>query len=124
MINIIISQRMKMLRKSLNLTQKQFAHYVPGKVDYTYIGKIERGKQYPSIKMLEKVALSYGVPVSYFFYTTDRTAGNMQIWILFRDAVRTWRLRTQDLLIRSIQDLDENIKGILEDSIEDKNKTD
>jgi len=124
MINIIISQRMKMLRKSLNLTQKQFAHYVPGKVDYTYIGKIERGKQYPSIKMLEKVALSYGVPVSYFFYTTDRTAGNVQIWILFRDAVRTWRLRTQDLLIRSIQDLDENIKGILEDSIEDKNKTD
>jgi len=31
----------------LDLTQKEFAERVPGKVDYTYIGRMERGEQYP-----------------------------------------------------------------------------
>lgn len=67
MINRIIGERMKMLRQSLHLSQTEFAHRIPGKVGYAYIGKIERGHQYPSIKMLERVAESYGVPISYFF---------------------------------------------------------
>jgi len=34
----------------LDLTQKEFAERVPGKVDYTYIGRMERGEQYPHPK--------------------------------------------------------------------------
>lgn len=62
-----IGQQLKKLRKSWDLTQTGFVQKLPGKSDYTYIGKIERGEQYPSIKFLEKIAETYSVPLSYFF---------------------------------------------------------
>jgi len=40
-----LGQRVKKLRKKLGLTQKQFAQRIPGKVNHSYIGKIERGHQ-------------------------------------------------------------------------------
>lgn len=61
-----VADRLKKLRKSLDLTQKQFANRVPGKLDQTYIGKIERG-QYPSLKLLERIGGAFSVPISYFF---------------------------------------------------------
>ena len=62
-----IGNRIRSLRKRLGLTQKEFAERVPGKVDYTYIGKMERDQQYPSIKMLEKIGKAFSVPLGYFF---------------------------------------------------------
>jgi len=62
-----IGKRLKSLRKRLGLTQKEFAGGVAGKVDYTYIGKMERGEQYPSLKMLERIGKAFSVPLSYFF---------------------------------------------------------
>ncbi len=62
-----IGERLKALRKNLGLTQKEFARKVQGKVDYTYIGKVEREEQYPSLKMLERIGKSFNVPLSYFF---------------------------------------------------------
>ncbi len=62
-----LGERIRRLRKRLSLTQKEFAGRVVGKVDYTYIGRMERGEQYPSIKMLEKIGKAFGVPLSYFF---------------------------------------------------------
>jgi len=62
-----IGNRIRKLRKRLGLTQKEFAEWVPGKVDYTYIGKMERDKQYPSIKMLQKIGKAFSVPLAYFF---------------------------------------------------------
>ena len=59
--------RIRKLRKGLGLTQKEFAGRVVGKVDYTYIGRMERGEQYPSLKMLEKIGKAFSVPLSYFF---------------------------------------------------------
>ncbi|TET45225.1 XRE family transcriptional regulator, partial [Candidatus Aerophobetes bacterium] len=67
MITKRVGERLLKLRKNLGLTQKKFAQKVPGKVDYTYIGKIERGEQYPSLKMLEKIARAFSVPLGYFF---------------------------------------------------------
>ena len=66
-----LGQRIRKLRKRLDLTQKEFAGRVVGKVDYTYIGKIERDHQYPSIKMLEKIGKAFAVPLSYFFQDDD-----------------------------------------------------
>jgi transcriptional regulator with XRE-family HTH domain len=62
-----IGQRIRRLRKRLGLTQKEFAGRVAGKVDYTYIGKMERGQQYPSLKMLERIGKAFSVPLGYFF---------------------------------------------------------
>jgi len=62
-----LGQRIKEVRKRLSLTQKEFAQRIPGKVDPTYIGKIERGNQYPSLKMLERIEKAFSVPLSYFF---------------------------------------------------------
>jgi len=62
-----LGERMRKMRKRLGLTQKEFAQRVPGKIDYTYIGKIERGEQYPSLKMLEKIGKAFSTPLSYFF---------------------------------------------------------
>ena len=62
-----LGERMKKMRKRLGLTQKQFAQRLAGKVDYTYIGKIERGEQYPSLKMLERIGKAFSVPLGYFF---------------------------------------------------------
>jgi len=62
-----LGERIKKLRKRLSLTQKEFAGRVAGKVDYTYIGRMERGEQYPSLKMLERIGKAFSVPLSYFF---------------------------------------------------------
>ena len=90
---------MRKLRKRLSLTQKEFAGRVVGKVDYTYIGRMERGEQYPSLKMLEKIGKAFGVPLSYFF--EDNSILNSlnllpgEIKDLLKDRKR------QDLLTRS-----------------------
>jgi len=64
---IKVGERLLKLRKNLGLTQMEFVDKVPGKTDYTYIGKIERGQQYPSLKMLEKIGKAFSVPLGYFF---------------------------------------------------------
>jgi len=63
----MVGERLLRLRKNLGLTQKQFGEKVPGKVTCTHIGTIERGDQYPSLKMLEKIGKAFSVPLGYFF---------------------------------------------------------
>ncbi|MBI3326393.1 MAG: helix-turn-helix transcriptional regulator [Nitrospinae bacterium] len=53
------------------LTQKALAVKMQGKVDYSYIGKIERGEQLPSLKMLKRLSEALAVPLSYFFQGVD-----------------------------------------------------
>ena len=62
----MVGERLLRLRKNLGLTQKQFGEKVPGKVTCTHIGTIERGDQYPSLKMLEKIGKAFSVPLGYF----------------------------------------------------------
>lgn len=62
-----IGRGLKRLRKDRELTQKDLAARVDGGLDYTYIGKIERGEQLPSLKMLMGLSAALGVPVSHFF---------------------------------------------------------
>jgi len=62
-----IGKRLKALRKSLKLTQKGLAEKIRGKIDYTYIGKIERGEQNPSLKMLKKISDTFNIDIEYFF---------------------------------------------------------
>jgi transcriptional regulator with XRE-family HTH domain len=80
-----IGQILRALRQRKGLTQQELASKIQGKVDYSYIGKIERGEQLPSLKMLERLSNALAVPLSSFFQglgsdvtarTEDREAGN------------------------------------------------
>lgn len=62
-----IGNRLKKMRMERGLTQKELAATVQGGLDYTYIGKIERGEQLPSLKMLIKISEALSVPIGYFF---------------------------------------------------------
>ena len=80
-----IGQILRAFRKRKGLTQQELASKIQGKVDYSYIGKIERGEQLPSLKMLERLSNALAVPLSSFFQglgsdetarTEGREAGN------------------------------------------------
>ena len=75
-----IGQTLRALRQREGLTQKELASKIQGEVDYSYIGKIERGEQLPSLKMLERLSNALAVPLSSFFQglgsdVTARRAG-------------------------------------------------
>lgn len=62
-----IGKRLLKLRHNLNLTQKQFAERLSPEADYTYVGKLERGEQLPSLYFLARINRAFSVPFSYFF---------------------------------------------------------
>lgn len=62
-----IGRRLRRIRRMRNLTQKELANKIVGKLDYTYIGKIERGVQLPSLKVLQKLSEALSLPLAYFF---------------------------------------------------------
>ncbi len=59
-----IGIRVKDARKRKGLTQKALASRIG--VDYTYIGRIERGVQLPSLKMLSGISDVLSQPLSWF----------------------------------------------------------
>jgi transcriptional regulator with XRE-family HTH domain len=71
-----IGQTLRAFRQQKGLTQKELASKIQGEVDYSYIGKIERGEQLPSLKMLERLSIALAVPLSSFFQElgSDETA--------------------------------------------------
>lgn len=66
-VKIEIGRRLKTLRTERGLTQKGLAAAVSGGLDYTYIGKIERGDQLPSLKILLRISEALSVPLGSFF---------------------------------------------------------
>lgn len=117
-----LGQQVKKLRKSLKLTQKEFAERIPGRVDNTYVGKVERGGQYPSLKLLERVARAYGVPVLYFFLEDGGAEAEdfdrcLEVSLKVRESIRRWMaeklLTLEDELFREI---DEVIEGALREA--------
>ncbi|MBE0478240.1 helix-turn-helix transcriptional regulator [Candidatus Aerophobetes bacterium] len=127
-------ERLKSLRKKLGLTQKEFANRIEGKVDYTYIGKVERGQQYPSLKMLERIGKSFSVPLSYFFeedsIATLLSLLPQDIRSLLKDTEKQKLLRISDwldeqdfsLLVRIADVLVQTRKELLSQVADDKGK--
>ena len=64
-----IGRRLKKIRVERGLTQKEIASKVG--IDFTYIGKIERGEQLPSLKKLIKIGDALSVPLCLFFVDED-----------------------------------------------------
>lgn len=71
-----IGRRLKRLRLEQGLTQKELAAKVSGGLDYTYIGKIERGEQLPSLKILIRISEALAVHVGDFFHNEAWPAVN------------------------------------------------
>ncbi|MBI4588264.1 MAG: helix-turn-helix domain-containing protein [Candidatus Rokubacteria bacterium] len=81
----IIGQRLRNFRGRLGLTQRELAERVAGGVDLSYIGRIERGEQLPSLKLLQKLGRSLGVPVGEFFgRELDARIGGKELEPLWR----------------------------------------
>jgi transcriptional regulator with XRE-family HTH domain len=66
-LKVEVGKRLKRLRTERGITQKELAARVRGGLDYTYIGKIERGEQLPSLKILIKISEALTLPIGYFF---------------------------------------------------------
>jgi transcriptional regulator with XRE-family HTH domain len=63
-----IGLTLRRLRLEQGATQKELAQRVAGGMDATYIGKIERGEQLPSLKVLLRLSKALHVSVGEFFY--------------------------------------------------------
>lgn len=62
-----IGLTLQRLRHEHGLTQQRLAQQVAGGVNATYIGKIERGDQLPSLKILLRLSKALEVSISDFF---------------------------------------------------------
>lgn len=67
-----IGRRIKKIRVERGLTQKELASKVG--IDFTYIGKMERGEQLPSLKVLLKIADALSLPFGCFLEDKDMVA--------------------------------------------------
>ena len=101
-LQIEIGKRLKKLRMDKGLTQKRLAAKVKGGVDYTYIGKIERGKQLPSLKVLLSISETLCVPINFFFRDEPDTIvyvnSSAELGFLVRDEKGRELLNTLKLL--------------------------
>jgi transcriptional regulator with XRE-family HTH domain len=97
-----IGNTLKRLRMERKLTQKELAAMVSGGLDYTYIGKIERDEQLPSLKMLIKLAKALAVPLVSFF-----SEENEQLASLLRSGkvVNLAASREMSILIKELNQL-------------------
>ncbi len=101
-MKVEIGKSLKKLRVEKRFTQKELARRVRGGLDYTYIGKIERGEQLPSLKILLEISEALSVPVSYFFQDEASAAlhglASSELRLLAKDEKGRELLRTLHLL--------------------------
>jgi transcriptional regulator with XRE-family HTH domain len=72
-LSLEIGRRLKKIRLEKGLTQKELAAKIRQGVDYTYIGRIERGQQLPSLKVLLRISEAFSLPIGYFFSELSET---------------------------------------------------
>lgn len=69
----LIGGALRRLRLVKGLSQRDLAALAGG-IDVSYVGRVERGAQLPSLKVLQRLARALGVPVSEFFATETAPA--------------------------------------------------
>ena len=97
-----IGRKLKELRNDRGLTQKGLAAAIHGGVDYTYIGKIERGQQLPSLKVLQGISETLTVPIDYFLRDESETIVYVTCGVDMGDFVRNEKGRE---LIKALKQL-------------------
>jgi len=99
-----IGERLKKIRKERGLTQRELALKVSGKVDYTYIGKIEKNRQSPSIGVLKRISDALSVPLSYFFLE-EGTAELLKL--LPEDLKQIAKSEKKQVFLKALKDINE-----------------
>ena len=82
-----LGARIREERKRANLTQEKLAEKVDLSVDY--IGYIERGKQAPYLKTLERIAKALGVEVYELFFFREDDKKKMRVRLQLRELILT-----------------------------------
>jgi transcriptional regulator with XRE-family HTH domain len=72
----VFGRRLKELRRRRGLTQEQLAKLV--KLDYKFIGAIERGAKTSSFQTVEKLAKALGVEYYEFFISEPKLTASIQ----------------------------------------------
>lgn len=70
---LVVARNLRRLRVLRGLSQEVLA--VDAAVDRTYVSRLERGLENPSVAVLERIALALDVPISEFFDATRVTRG-------------------------------------------------
>jgi transcriptional regulator with XRE-family HTH domain len=68
-IKLKVGQRIKELRKQLELSQEGLAY--KAEVDRTYVTDVENGRRNVSLEILERLIMALEVPFSEFFNSKD-----------------------------------------------------
>lgn len=68
-IKLKIGQRIKKLRKDLELSQESLAY--KAEVDRTYVTDVENGRRNVSVEILERIIIALNVSVSDFFSSKE-----------------------------------------------------
>lgn len=76
-----INERIKLLRKDNNLTQKQFADRIL--VTQSYLSRIESGKETPNDKLIKLIALEFNVPTGWLEKGIGSTSIDKNSWDYF-----------------------------------------
>ncbi len=61
-----LGKKVQKLRRERNLTQEELAHELG--ISRVYMGYIEQGRESPSLKLLMKMAMKFGVKVENLFH--------------------------------------------------------
>jgi transcriptional regulator with XRE-family HTH domain len=70
---IAVARNLRRLRVGRKLSQEALA--VDAGIDRTYVGRLERGRENPTVLVLERLAQALGAEIAEFFDTTRVSRG-------------------------------------------------
>lgn len=94
-----LGERIKKIRTNKNLTLRYVGESL--NMDYSHLSKIERGDRTPSIDLLEKLAVLFDVPISYFFGEEQKVPKELEEvgveWISFSEEMKNKNLTPEEI---------------------------
>ena len=86
----IISENVRFYRKKTGLSQLKMAYQI--EIAPSYLAEIERGKQYPSLKILEKISNYFGIEPYKLLYPMENSKKDNSA-----ETIQTLRLLKQEI---------------------------
>ena len=87
---------LRQIRKNKKMTQEKLAELC--QTETSYIGQIEIGKRFPSINLIEKIAVALNVP-AYVLFKENKSN------VLTQEEIETLGEKTSDFVIRELEKL-------------------
>ena len=69
-LRLVLGARIKELRRGLKLSQEELADRAS--LHWTYVSDLERGRQTPTLDVVNRLARAFGVTLAEFFSPFDR----------------------------------------------------